>query len=104
MGSNGTGPDEFRARIQQEFSSVVDNFTKLVKSSNVVVHGSMSREQASYPGELQEVYAEKMLLSCKSILEVSRALKTRCIVNDVEQRNMDHGLYSSSIQAQDEKK
>lgn len=104
MGSNGTGPDEFKAKIQQDFSSVVDNFTKLIKSSNVFGHGAVSRDQASYPGELQEVYAEKMLLSCKSILEVSRALKTRCILNDVEQRNQEHGLYSSSIQAQDEKK
>lgn len=76
-----TNIDELEATVRREMASVLDNFTKLVKASHVP-GSTTSVDHNTYPGELQHVYAEKMLLSCSSILEVSRELKRRAILND----------------------
>jgi hypothetical protein len=73
--------DELDATVRREMASVLDNFTKLIKASHVP-GSTTSVDHNTYPGELQHVYAEKMLLSCSSILEVSRELKRRAILND----------------------
>jgi len=38
------------------------------------------------PGVLQDVYADKMLVSVKLVLEASRALQRRAALSDVERR------------------
>lgn len=91
------GPDrstrkqQHKSVIQQELGSIIDNFTKLIKASGYGdILSKESQQLHKYPGELQEVYAEKMLLSAKAVLEVSRALQVRALLSDVERRNQEN--------------
>ena len=76
-GSGQSGPNlSFDAGVfKTECAKILDNFGKLVKSTS-----------PNHPGELQEVYADKMLVSVKAVLEASRALQRRAALSDVEQR------------------
>ncbi len=63
------------AVFKTEIAKIQDNFGKLVKST-----------APNQPGELQDVYADKMLVSVKAVLEASRALQRRAALSDVERR------------------
>jgi hypothetical protein len=58
----------FRAECQ----NIVTNFNKLVKGTS-----------PSQPGDLQDIYADKILVSVKRVLEASRALQRRAALSDV---------------------
>lgn len=91
MGKDGSQKKQHRNIIQQELASILDNFTKLIKASGYGdIISKDSYQTNRYPGDLQEVYAEKMLLSAKSVLEVSRALQMRALLSDVERRNKEN--------------
>ena len=76
-GSGGTGASlSFDSGVfKTECAKILDNFAKLVKSTS-----------PNHPGDLQEVYADKMLVSVKAVLEASRALQRRAALSDVERR------------------
>lgn len=90
-GKDSSQKQQHSSVIQQELASIIDNFTKLIKSSGYGdIISKDSHHTNRYPGELQEVYAEKMLLSAKSVLEASRALQMRALLSDVERRNEEN--------------
>ena len=89
-GKDSSQKQQHSSIIQQELASILDNFTKLIKASGYGdIISKDSHHTNRYPGDLQEVYAEKMLLSAKSVLEVSRALQMRALLSDVEKRNKE---------------
>lgn len=89
-GKDSSHKQQHSSIIQQELASILDNFTKLIKASGYGdIISKDSHHTNRYPGDLQEVYAEKMLLSAKSVLEVSRALQMRALLSDVEKRNKE---------------
>ena len=91
VGKDGSQKSQHKNIIQQELASILDNFTKLIKASGYGdIISKNSHHTNRYPGDLQEVYAEKMLLSAKSVLEVSRALQMRALLSDVERRNKEN--------------
>lgn len=63
------------AVFKTECAKLLSNFDKLVKSTS-----------PAHPGELQDVYADKMLVSVKAVLEASRALQRRVWISDIERR------------------
>ncbi len=61
--------------FKRECEKILENFNKLVKATG-----------PNQPGVLQDVYADKMLVSVKLVLEASRALQRRAALSDVERR------------------
>ena len=47
--------------------------------------------QSRVPGELMEVFAEKMLQACHALLAVVAELKRNALLNDVKGRNAEVG-------------
>lgn len=45
--------------------------------------------QGRVPGELMEVFAEKMLVACQALLGVVAELKRNAVLNDVPRRNAE---------------
>ena len=73
-------------RIRIEFSTLVDNFTNLIRASKVQ---DPARDQGTVPGEMMEVFAEKMLAACQALLSITSELKRTTLLNDIETRNME---------------
>jgi hypothetical protein len=73
-------------RIKTEFSTLLDNFTNLVKASKLQ---DPAKDQASMPGEMLEVFSEKMLASCRALIAITSELKRTALLNDIETRNAD---------------
>jgi hypothetical protein len=74
-------------RFRAEFSTIVDNFTKLIRASKISDIDVGEGEKA--PSEIMDVFAEKMLLSAQRVLEMSSDLKRRAFLNDVQGRNSE---------------
>jgi len=74
-------------RFRVEFSTIVDNFTKLIKASKINDIDAGDGQKA--PSEIMDVFAEKMLLSAQRVLEMSSDLKRRAFLNDVQRRNSE---------------
>jgi len=73
-------------RIKTEFSTLLDNFTNLVKASKLQ---DPTKDQASIPGEMLEVFSEKMLASCRALIAITSELKRTTLLNDIESRNAE---------------
>jgi len=73
-------------RIKTEFSTLLDNFTNLVKASKLQ---DPSKDQASVPGEMLEVFSEKMLASCRALIGITSELKRTTLLNDIKSRNAE---------------
>ena len=73
-------------RIRQEYSILMDNFTNLVKSSKLQ---DPVQHQTQAPGEMLEVFAEKMLAACRALLAITAELKRSALLNDVQARNAE---------------
>ncbi|KAG7668952.1 hypothetical protein Ndes2526B_g00668 [Nannochloris sp. 'desiccata'] len=73
-------------RIKAEFSTLLDNFTNLVKASKLQ---DPAKDQASMPGEMLEVFSEKMLASCRALIAITSELKRTTLLNDIESRNAE---------------
>jgi len=82
-----SGKELCQEKIQNECNSIVDNFTKIIKASKVPDGKAVGAQKA--PGELLEVFAEKILLSTKNVLEVSNHLKRQAILNDIPSRRRE---------------
>ena len=76
-------------KIKSELASILDNFAKIIKASKMETGSSDSRKA---PGDLLEVYAERMLQSCKHVLDVSSGLKRSALLNDVASRNKENKI------------
>eukprot|EP00890_Picochlorum_soloecismus_P000505 jgi/Picsp_1/1455/NSC_04934-R1_surfeit locus protein 5 subunit 22 of mediator complex len=74
-------------RFRAEFSTIVDNFTKLIKASKISDIYVGDGQKA--PSEIMDVFAEKMLLSAQRVLEMSSDLKRRAFLSDVQRRNSE---------------
>ena len=73
-------------RIRTEFATLIDNFTNLIRASKVQ---DPSLDQAVVPGEMLELFAEKMLAACRALLAITSELKRTALLNDVETRNAE---------------
>ena len=74
-------------RFRVPFSTIVDNFTKLIKASKINDIDAGDGQKA--PSEIMDVFSEKMLLSAQRVLEMSSDLKRRAFLNDVQRRNSE---------------
>ena len=74
-------------RFRAEFSTIVDNFAKLIRASKISDIDVGEGQKA--PSEIMDVFAEKMLLSAQRVLEMSSDLKRRAFLNDVQGRNSE---------------
>ncbi len=81
-------------RIKNEFSTLLDNFTNLVKASKLQ---DPAKNQASMPGEMFEVFSEKMLASCRALIAITSELKRTALLNDVESRNAEVRLAREEV-------
>jgi Surfeit locus protein 5 subunit 22 of Mediator complex len=82
MSGINSNPD----RIKAEFSTLLNNFTNLVKASKLQ---DPTKDQASMPGEMLEVFSEKMLASCRALISITSELKRTALLNDIESRSAE---------------
>lgn len=73
-------------RIKTEFATLIDNFTNLIRASKVQ---DPALDQSVVPGEMMELFAEKMLAACRGLLAITSELKRTALLNDVETRNAE---------------
>ena len=73
-------------RIKAEFSTLLDNFTNLIKASKLQ---DPAKDPSSMPGEMLEVFSEKMLASCRSLISITSELQRTALLNDIESRNAE---------------
>lgn len=77
-------------RIRSEYQQLLDNFANLVRSARFSDDaGEATSKQGRVPGELMEVFAEKMLQACHTLLGVVAELKRNALLNDVAGRNAE---------------
>ena len=91
MASTTTQPptttSQHEEHIKSEFQVLIDNFTNLIKAAKP--RDQSYTDQNSAPGELLEVFTEKMLASCRSLLSIITDLKRNALLNDVATRNAE---------------
>lgn len=78
-GSMATNP--IRDQIRSEFSTLVDSLTNLIKSSKIY-----DPSHQAVQSDLLDVYTEKMLASCRSLLLITSELKRNALLNDITTR------------------
>ena len=74
-------------QIRTEYATLLDNFTNLLKAAKV--QDPALREQGSIPGEMLEVFAEKMLAALRALLAITSELKRNALLNDIPSRNAE---------------
>lgn len=75
-----------KERIRAEYATLLDNFTNLMKASKI---RDPSERQAGSPGDMLEVFVEKMLAACTSLLAITSELKRNALLNDIPTRNAE---------------
>jgi hypothetical protein len=73
-------------RIRTEFATLLDNFSNLIRAAKLPDPAS---EAAAAPGELLEVFVEKVLAAAASLLGLAAELKRVAVLNDVGARNAE---------------
>ena len=80
----GTG--SIKDRIRADYSTLLDNFANLVRAAKV---RDPSDPKTGAPGDMLEVYAEKMLAAGRSLLATTSDLQRNVLLNDVAGRNAE---------------
>lgn len=87
-------------RVNAEYSGLIDSFTNLIRAARVAEeHVDLSRAQVpKVPGELMEVFVEKMLQNGGNIISLIAELKRNALLNDFATRNKEVAAACSSHQ------
>jgi len=80
------GSSLIKDRIREEYSTLLDNFTNLLRASKI---RETSDINSGAPGDFLEVFVEKMLASCSALLSITAELKSNALLNDIEGRNSE---------------
>lgn len=73
-------------RIRGEFATLLDNFSNLVRAAKLP---DPAAEAAAAPGELLEVFVEKVLAAAAALLGLAGELKRVAILNEAGSRNAE---------------
>lgn len=89
--SSSPAASALKDRIQAKCSTFVDNYANLLRAAKVQeAHQQQERGAVGrVPGELQEVFAEKMLGAARALLAVTADMKRNALLNDVAARNQE---------------
>lgn len=89
-------------RIRSEYQQLLDNFANLLRSARLPDEsGDAGARQGRVPGEVMEVFAEKMLQACHALLGVVAELKRNALLNDVAGRNAEVASSSAAAEAEE---
>ncbi|PSC68208.1 mediator of RNA polymerase II transcription subunit 22 isoform X3 [Micractinium conductrix] len=92
---------QLKDRVREQYSQLLEAFANLLRSARLPDEGGdAGSRQGRVPGELMEVFAEKMLAACQALLGVVAELKRNALLNDVHGRNAE--VASSAAEAEAE--
>ncbi|GAB4813428.1 hypothetical protein N2152v2_000474 [Parachlorella kessleri] len=75
-------------RVLAEYTSMLDSFTNLIKAAKVA-EDHADGATTKVPGELMEVFVEKLLASAGALLGIVAELKRNALLNDFAGRNAE---------------
>ncbi|KAL4419236.1 hypothetical protein ABPG77_010678 [Micractinium sp. CCAP 211/92] len=79
---------QIKDRVREQYTALLEAFSNLLRSARLPDEGGdAGARQGRVPGELMEVFAEKMLVACQALLGVVAELKRNALLNDVAGRN-----------------